>query len=163
MCPNLFLSYLLLSHPAVSYIPSFFLPLLLLLTLSGWYPKRVFLPSVVVAKRMRSSLVQKQRKVLFFDPRMERCELALWSTCSLHRLWAGVFHRDLVSGEGREQSSCMLDAAALLRLQIPAPGPASLHTARRCHLERRRPAQRFCAALLRTRPPSASVSTAISH
>lgn len=47
-------------------------------TLSSW----VLLPGVTRNNRRRPSWVQKQRKVFFFDQRMERCQLALEQTLS---------------------------------------------------------------------------------
>lgn len=64
--------------------------LLLLPTLSSWAPKRVFLPSIIRASRMRPSLVQKQRKVLF-DQRMERSQLTLQSLTLSHSQGRGCF------------------------------------------------------------------------
>lgn len=48
-----------------------------LLTLPSLSPTRVLLPGVTHINKMRLSLVHKQRKVVFFDLRMERCELVL--------------------------------------------------------------------------------------
>ena len=39
---------------------------------SEWGPTRVPLPNVIGANRSRLSLIQKQRKTLYFDQRMER-------------------------------------------------------------------------------------------
>ena len=77
--------------------------------------KRVLLPGVACANGRRSSLVQKQRKALFFDQGMERFELP-----------------ELLIGEVRGWSSHRACAT-------PAPdlraGRRSMHTARHWHLE----------------------------
>ena len=99
----------------------------LLPTLSGWAPTRVFLSCVLGASRTRQSSVQKRRKALFFDPRMERCALLLWSPRSSARRWAGLLSR--ASSEGEGQSSHQARAAVLLRLRSAGPGAASLPAA----------------------------------
>ena len=146
MCPNLFLSYLLLSHPAVSYVPSFFSTTAFVTDPFELVPKKG-LPAQCHCSQENETKFGSEAKISSIL-RSKNGEVRA-STRSPDRLWAGLFHRDLVSGEGRGRNSCMLDAAVPLRLQIPASGPASLHTAPRPHLEWRRPAQRFCARALR--------------
>ena len=52
---------------------------LLLPTLSRQAPARVLLTNAIGANRTRLTLVQKQRRILFFDQRMEGCKLRLSS------------------------------------------------------------------------------------
>ena len=89
----------------------------LLLTLLPRAPKRVLLPGVIGANRMRLSLVQKERKPLFFDQRMGRCDLSLYSPHSSQQ----ALSRAAVQGscqQGGRQRSCGAGTAALLK----APG-----------------------------------------
>ena len=85
-----------------------------------WAPTRVSLPSVIGANRTRLTLVQKQRKTLYFDQRMERWECVL--PCGL---WAGLLCRDPVSVSGREGAELsragLVGAQALCRRVCTGP------------------------------------------
>ena len=76
---------------------------------------RVLLPRIAIANKM--SLVQKQRRTLFFNQQLEKCELVLHSMshgrgCFIGILWIMLF-----------------------MLQITVPSAASLHTAHHYGLE----------------------------
>lgn len=77
----------------------------------------VLLPRNVPANRMKSSLVQKQRKVFLFDERMESSERTLWSTRSPWQATGRAAYEVLVGGGG-VLSSCRSGAGVLLT----APG-----------------------------------------
>ena len=89
-----------------------------------WAPTRVPLPSVIGANRSRLNLVQKQRKTLYFDQRMERWERAL--PCGL---WARLLCRDPVRVSGRDGAELsragLAGAQALCCGVCSAWGPAS--------------------------------------
>lgn len=69
----------------------------LLATLLSQAPVRVLLPRVTHSNRRNLHLIEKQRKALYCDQRMERCELLLQSACSPERSSAGLLYRVLVS------------------------------------------------------------------
>ena len=77
----------------------------------------VLLSGVTCVSKMRPTLVQKQRKALLVDQRMERCELLLWSpgSSSKGRGWGRFLG---FSSAVRRQSCRKAGAAVLLRLQI---------------------------------------------
>lgn len=81
----------------------------LLPTLLSWAPTRVILLGVTCANRMRLISVQKQRKALFFDQRVETP--VLYNSCFPEQARGRVALEGPVCG-GRGQSSCPLAAQA---------------------------------------------------
>lgn len=99
--------------------------LLLLPTLSSWAPKRVFLPSIIRASRMRLSLVQKQRKVLFDQNGKKPAHTP--ESNSLPQPGAGLLCRVLV-GEGEWSTHqaaplCPSDLSAGCTLSVEVYSP----------------------------------------
>ena len=74
---------------------------LLLPTLSSRVPAGVLLPGVFCTNRTRPSWVQKQRKALFFDQRMESCRIAIQSTRSPPGRGPGCFTGIPSAGRGQ--------------------------------------------------------------
>ena len=102
----------------------------LLRTLLSRIPRRVLLPGVVQANKTRPSLVQKQRKTLFFNQGKEKCKLAVLSTLFCTGLWQwGCFVGFLSSGRG--WSSCKWGAGVLLTAPDFGSGCSVAHRARR--------------------------------
>lgn len=104
--------------------------LIVLRILPSWSPTKVLLPSVVRVDRTRLSSFQKQRKASFFDKRMERPQLVLYSMGFPRKAinWASL--QDFFLQEGG-RSSCRSGAAFLQMACHP-------------HLELQCRAQCFC-------------------
>ena len=88
---------------------------------------RVLLPGIASANRTRPSLVQKQRKALLLDQRLERCELPSIVPAPLTGRGQGCFIGFSTAGRGR--SSHWAHTSVLFRLQVAVLGAGSLHMA----------------------------------
>ena len=114
-------------------------------TLWSWAPSRVLLLGVFRANRMTPRLVQKQRKALFFDLRMEEGNLVLYRTQSpLKGHGRGCF-MGISGGRGRGWSSRG-------RAQLYCSGLRSQPRQRLCARPPPSWIEVLCAALLRTVP-----------
>ena len=116
----------------------------LLATLLSQASVRVLLPSVTHSNRRNLHLIEKQRKALYCDQRMERCELLLQGACSPERSSAGLLYRVLVSRDRRCSLKIVVQLCCL-RLQIGVPSrhcvSSNPHKAHCRHLEEWHPVQ----------------------
>lgn len=95
-------------------------------------PTGVPLSGVSCANRAILSSVQQQRKILFFDQRVERWELSFQSTYFCHREWLRLLYRVLLGGA----QSCHGAGPAMLLPSNPNSGCSiSVHSHPCSHLK----------------------------
>ena len=109
-------------------------------------PKWASFCPVFWANRRWWSSVQKRREALFFERRIERSELPLFSTALPDWPAAGLLFRIPVRAEGAEFSPVRAQACCCRSCRLRW-GAASVRTACRRHLELRCPGQRFSTGL----------------